>query len=204
MDIRHALYKNKMTAEEGLGEENPFRDQLLIAMPSLQSDAFTKSVVYVCAHSSAGTMGIVVNQKLPEIKFRDLMSQFQLPMNGLQGDPIVHFGGPVETGRGFVLHSTDFLREDTVRVNSRIGITGTIDILKAISEGHGPRQSIFALGYAGWGPGQLDAEMQQNAWLTVPADDGLIFDTNLSNKWERALLKMGITPTALSYEVGHA
>jgi putative transcriptional regulator len=184
--------------------ESPFKDQLLIAMPGLQTDGFYRSVIYLCAHSPAGAMGIVINQKLPEINFKDLLVQLSLPHSEVRMDPVVHFGGPVESGRGFVLHSTDFVREDTVCINNNIGITGTVDILRAISEGAGPQRSIFALGYAGWGPGQLDAEMQANNWLTVPADDELIFNTDLSCKWEKALLKMGITPAALSFEAGRA
>ncbi len=184
--------------------DSPFRDCLLVAMPGLQGDAFFKSVVYVCAHSPAGAMGIVINQQLPEVAFKDLLAQLCLPSLESRVEPIVHFGGPVETGRGFVLHSTDFLRKDTVRINDRIGITGTVDILRAITGGLGPRNSIFALGYAGWGPGQLDAEMRSNAWLTLPADDDLIFNANLAGKWECALSKIGISPLHLSFEMGRA
>ncbi len=185
-------------------DESALRDNLLVAMPTLRGDTFAKSVIYVCTHSPAGAMGIVINQVVPEVKFRDLLAQLHLPHDGIQVDPVIHFGGPVESGRGFVLHSTDFVREDTIRVSNHIGITGTVDILRAISEGNGPSKSIFALGYAGWGPGQLDAEIQANSWLTVPADDDLLFSGGLSGKWERALLKIGVTPAALSFEAGHA
>lgn len=184
--------------------ENSLRDRLLVATPGLQADAFARSVIYLCAHGPAGAMGIVINQPLPDISFRDLLAQLKLPHAGTRSDPIVHCGGPVETARGFVLHSTDFLREDTVRLNERIAITGTVDILRAISEGLGPRHSLFALGYAGWGPGQLDAELHANSWLVMPADDALLFDPDLARKWERALQKMGVTPAALSAEAGHA
>jgi putative transcriptional regulator len=203
MGIRHVTPENKMNPAL-LGEGSPFRDQLLVAMPSLRADAFSRSVVYICAHSPAGAMGIVINQKLPEVQFRDLLGQLNLPHSELKVEPVVHFGGPVESGRGFVLHSTDFKQKDTLCINHHIGITGSVDILRAISEGHGPRRSIFALGYAGWGPGQLEAEIQANSWLTLPADDDIIFAADLSGKWEKALLKMGITPAALSFEVGHA
>jgi putative transcriptional regulator len=184
--------------------DSPFRHRLIVAMPSLKADVFIKSVVYVCAHSPAGAMGIVINQSMPEVKFKDLLAQLQLPHSELRVDPVVHFGGPVETGRGFVLHSTDFMREDTVRVDENICITGTVEILRAIAEGTGPHKSIFALGYAGWGPGQLEAEMQANSWLVVPADEDLIFSADLSGKWERAMMKLGITPAALSSELGHS
>lgn len=180
------------------------RDTLLVAMPSLRGDAFARSVVYLCTHSAAGAMGLVINQAVPEVKFKDLLAQLKLPHDGIRVDPLVHFGGPVESGRGFVLHSTDFMREDTVRLNEGLGITGTVDILRAISEGTGPRKSIFALGYAGWGPGQLDNEIQNNHWLTVPADEELLFSTGIDGKWEKALSRIGVTPAALSFDAGHA
>lgn len=184
--------------------ESPFRNQLLIAMPGQADGFFYKSVVYVCAHSEAGAMGIVINQRLQDVAFKELLSQLKLPKSQLMIEPIVHCGGPVETGRGFVLHSTDFMREDTLRIADTMCITGTIDILRAIAEGKGPVRSIFALGYAGWGPGQLEAEMQANAWLTASADDELIFATDLSRKWDKALALLGIDPVLLSAESGHA
>jgi putative transcriptional regulator len=184
--------------------DSPFRNRLLIAMPSLSDGFFSRSVIYVCAHSAAGAMGIVINQKLPDVQFHDLLSQLHLPKSQLIMQPIVHFGGPVESGRGFVLHSTDFMREDTVRINDNMCITGTIDILRAIAEGKGPNRSIFALGYAGWSAGQLEAEVQANSWLTAPADDELIFNTDLSKKWDRAMGLLGVNPILLSPEVGHA
>jgi putative transcriptional regulator len=119
-------------------------------------------------------------------------------------EPVVHFGGPVDTGRGFVLHSDDFMRDDTVRINEHMCITGTVDILKAMAEGRGPHKSIFALGYAGWGPGQLETEIQSNSWLTVSADDDVVFSTDLGLKWEKALSRLGVNPYALSMEAGRA
>ncbi|TAL34092.1 MAG: YqgE/AlgH family protein [Alphaproteobacteria bacterium] len=184
--------------------DSPFRNRLLIAMPSMSEGFFSRSVIYICAHSAAGAMGIVINQKLPDVQFHDLLSQLHLPKSQLIVQPIVHFGGPVESGRGFVLHSTDFMREDTVRINDNMCITGTIDILRAIAEGKGPNRSIFALGYAGWSAGQLEAEVQANSWLTAPADDELIFNTDLSKKWDRAMGLLGVNPVLLSPEVGHA
>ncbi len=184
--------------------ESPLRNMLLVATPVLCGDLFNKSVVYVCTHSPAGAMGIVINQRVPELHFSDLLEQLKLPQSGIQFEPVVHFGGPVEQGRGFVLHSTDFMHTDTIRLNRAIGITGTIDILRAISEGGGPERSLFALGYAGWGPGQLDAEIAANNWLTVPADDDLVFRDALGDKWEHAMAKIGVDPAALSFEAGHA
>lgn len=187
-----------------LAGDSPFRHALLIAMPNMDDGFFNRSVVYLCAHSAAGAMGIVINQQLPDVGFGDLLSQLHVPQPPLLAEPIVHFGGPVETGRGFVLHSTDFMREDTVRINDTLCITGTIDILQAIAAGKGPRRSLFALGYAGWDAGQLETEMQANAWLTVPADDELLFGTPLDNKWETALGRLGINPLTLSANAGHA
>ena len=171
-------------------------------MPQLADGFFNRSVIYVCAHSAEGAMGIVINQPMPDIAFSELLEQLHLPQSAAA--PTVHFGGPVETGRGFVLHSTDFCREDTVRLTEDLSLTGTIDILRAISEGRGPSRAIFALGYAGWGPGQLEAELQANSWLTVPADDDLIFDPDLPHKWALALDRLGVSPLALSLHGGTA
>ena len=187
-----------------LDGDSPFRHSMLIAMPGLQDGLFTRSVVYICAHSAAGAMGIVVNQRLPDVEFGELLSQLKLPRSSLKVEPVVHFGGPVETGRGFVLHSTDFIREDTVRINDTLCITGTVDILEAIAEGRGPSRSIFALGYAGWSAGQLESEIQNNSWLTIPADEDLIFGTALDDKWGKALSRLGIDAHALSADAGHA
>lgn len=187
-----------------LDGESPFRNQLLVAMPQLQNDGFAKSVIYICAHSAAGAMGIVINRQMHEINFTDLLEQLSLPRSEVKVNPVIHFGGPVETGRGLVLHSTDFTRPDTVLLGTDVGITGTIEILRAIADGHGPGRSIFALGYAGWGPGQLEEEVRANAWLTVPADHDLLFGKDLSHKWSRALQKIGVSPGSLSAEMGSA
>lgn len=184
--------------------DSPFRSSLLVAMPGMDMGFFARSVIYICAHSEAGAMGIVVNQKLPDIEFKDLLSQLHLPQPQLLAAPIVHFGGPVETGRGFVLHSPDFMQEDTVRINGQVCITGTVDILRAISEGRGPSRSLFALGYAGWGPGQLEAEVAGNSWLTLPADDEILFQAALGRKWDLAMERLGISGAMLSTESGHA
>lgn len=185
--------------------DSPFRHKLLVAMPGLSADRFfDKSVIYVCAHSDAGAMGIVLNQRLPDVTFKELLTQLKLPESQLEVDPIIHFGGPVETGRGFVLHSDDFMRHDTVQLHGHLCLTATIDIVHALAEGTGPERSLFALGYAGWGPGQLEAEMQNNAWLTLPADMDLIFDKDILRKWEKSLMQSGISPALLSTEAGHA
>ena len=183
-------------------DDRSLRHHVLIAMPQLSDGYFSRSVIYVCAHSAEGAMGIVINQALTDVDFGDLVDQLQLPQ--AKRAPVVHFGGPVETGRGFVLHSTDFERDDTVRLTDGLSLTGTVDILRAISEGRGPNRAIFALGYAGWGPGQLEAELQANAWLTVPADEDLIFSTDLTGKWDLALGRLGVSPLMLALEGGRA
>jgi len=156
----------------------------------------------MCAHSSEGAMGLIINRAFGEVRFVDLMGQL-----GIEGasapDRPVHFGGPVEAARGFVLHSTDYTEQATLVVGD-VGLTATMDILRAIGRGEGPRRRFFALGYAGWGPGQLDAEIQANGWLTVPADDALLFDEGNDDKWRRAIGKLGVDPFALSGDAGHA
>ncbi len=178
--------------------------QLLIAMPAMPDARFQRAVVYVCAHNAEGAMGLVINRLFGSITFTSLLEQLDIQPSGLIADRRVHYGGPVESGRGLVLHSTDFVRDGTMMVDDEVGLTATIDILRAIAEGRGPRNSLLALGYAGWGPGQLDAEMQANGWLTVDSDERLMFDLDLDTKWERAIAKIGVRLPMLSGEAGHA
>ena len=165
---------------------------------------FTRSVIYICSHSAAGAMGLVLNRLYGETTFSTLLDQLNIEASSRTPDLAIHYGGPVETGRGFVLHSAEYHAEGTVRVDDNASLSATIDILKAIAEGRGPRQSLVALGYTGWGAGQLDAEMKANGWLTVPADEVILFDPELETKWERALGRIGISPLMLSGESGHA
>jgi putative transcriptional regulator len=186
--------------------------QMLIAMPSMRDERFARSVIYVCAHSSEGAMGIVVNQPAANINFPDLLVQLevipaadliQLPRR--VGIVKVLKGGPVETGRGFVLHSADFFIENsTLPIDEGICLTATLDILKAIARGDGPASALLALGYAGWAPGQLESEIQENGWLHCSADPELIFGTDIEAKYEKALKKIGIDLGMLSSEAGHA
>jgi putative transcriptional regulator len=186
--------------------------QLIVAMPGMLDDRFSRSVIYLCAHSAEGAMGIIVNQLAPNLNFHDLLVQLdvipenesiRLPANA---DAIsVLKGGPVETGRGFVLHSADFFIENsTLPIDESISLTATLDILKAIASGEGPTSAVLALGYAGWAPGQLETEIQANGWLNCPADSQLIFDTPVESRYERALRKLGIDPAMLSSTAGHA
>ena len=185
--------------------DDPFLSgQLLIAMPGMQDERFAKTVIYMCAHTPEGAMGLVLNQALDSLTFPDLLEQLGIEEEIGTTDVRVHVGGPVEAGRGFVLHSADYSQEATLPVDDGIALTATVDILKAIARGRGPRKSLLALGYAGWGPGQLDDEIKANGWLQAPADPELVFDLNLDNKWERAIGKLGIDPRMLSDEAGHA
>ena len=179
--------------------------QLLVAMPQMSDPRFARSVVYVCAHSGeAGAMGLVINKLLGSATMGELFVQLDISPTGAVGSRPLHFGGPVEGGRGFVLHSADYSEEATLVVDDNIALTATLEVLRAIGRGEGPRQSLFALGYAGWAPGQLDAEIQANGWLSVPADTAIIFDPDHDQKWQRALAKLGVDPTMLSSETGHA
>ncbi len=178
--------------------------QLLIAMPNMRDPRFARSVIYVCAHNADGAMGLVVNRLVGSVTFPDLLEQLSIE-GGTACEKIrVHFGGPVESGRGFVLHSGDYRHDSTLQVDEKMGLTATVDILTDIAQGRGPRRSLLALGYAGWGPGQLDSEFQANGWLSVAADETLVFDDDLNSKWERAIGKLGIDVSLLSGEAGHA
>jgi len=188
---------------------NPGRDgylegQLLIAMPSMGDERFQRTVIFMCAHSEQGAMGLVINRLADQIDFRDLLQQLRIEVPALRQEIQVHSGGPVESGRGFVLHTTDYFQDSTLKVSEEIGLTATADILKSIANGEGPRHSMLALGYAGWAPGQLDAEIQANGWLHVPSDLQLLFDTDLDAKWANAVRKVGIDPSFLSMDAGHA
>jgi putative transcriptional regulator len=177
--------------------------QLLIAMPGMQDPRFGRTVLYICTHSADGAMGLVINRAFGEIRFADLMSQLGIEGASDQDRP-VHFGGPVDSSRGFVLHSADFRVDQTLVIDDKVALTATKDILQAIAQGNGPDNAIFALGYAKWFAGQLDSEIQDNVWLNAPADLGLIFDRELDTKWERAIGQLGFDPAMLSGDAGHA
>ena len=179
--------------------------QLLVAMPGMQDPRFAKTVIYMCAHNNEGAMGLVVNKIIDSITFPDLLAQLGIESIGY-GDQIrIHFGGPVESSRGFVLHSPDYHRDTTMVVDDTLALTATIDILKAIATGGGPERSMLALGYAGWGPGQLDQEIIANGWLHAPSDPDIVFgEDETAVKWEKAIGKLGIDPRMLSDTAGHA
>ena len=193
-----------MASTSGKSGSGYLTGQLLIAMPQMNDPRFERAVIYICAHTADGAMGLVVNREIEALTFPDLLKQLNIDAEVVDDKIQVLFGGPVETGRGFVLHSSDYVQNTTMLVDKRVGLTATMEVLKDIASGNGPRLNILALGYAGWGPGQLDAEIQANGWLSVPADDGLVFDNDLDKKWERALAKIGIDFSMLSGDAGHA
>jgi putative transcriptional regulator len=204
--------QTRIAIERDEAEEGYLDGQMLVAMPVMEDERFARSVIYICAHSAEGAMGIIVNRPAGSIDFPQLLVQLdiidkadeiRLPENAETMK--VLRGGPVETGRGFVLHSSDFsIKNATLPIDEGISLTATLDILKAIAEGNGPKHAILALGYAGWAPGQLEHEIQDNGWLHCPADPDLIFGTDIEDKYQRALAKIGIDLAMLSNDAGHA
>lgn len=194
------------------GEDGFLEGKMLIAMPTIGDDRFARTVVYMCVHNAEGAMGIVVNKPAPHITFPDLLDQLSIPVPSesplhLPGriDCPVLVGGPVEVGRGFVLHTQDYFSEDsTLPVDEDVGLTASVDILRAIAGGRGPSRALLALGYAGWAPGQLEAEIQANGWLHCDPDPDLLFGSNLDAKYHTALAKLGVNLSLLSGEAGHA
>lgn len=189
--------------EQSTGEST-LTGQLLVAMPQMADPRFTRTVIYLCAHSADGAMGLVVNRLIDSLSFPSLLEQLGLEAEDPMADMPVHFGGPVESSRGFVLHSADYLQDSSLVIDDEIALTATIDVLRAIASGGGPQRRVLALGYAGWAPGQLDAEIQANGWMLVPADSDLVFGIDNGGKWQRALAKIGIDLSLLSSEAGHA
>lgn len=189
----------------------------LLAMPSMSDERFERAVIFVCAHSEDGAMGFILNRPQP-LSFEELVENLDLDsqkrrdadksrkigMSECARDFPIQFGGPVDPGRGFVLHSDDYMTESTMPVNDDLCLTATIDILRAIKDGCGPVRGMMLLGYAGWGPGQLEQEMAANAWLSCPASDDIVFDRDHSAKYDRVLSHMGVSPAMLSMEAGHA
>ncbi|MCR9146219.1 MAG: YqgE/AlgH family protein [Rhodobacteraceae bacterium] len=179
--------------------------KLLIAMPAMGDTRFAQTLVFMCAHSDDGAMGLIVNKPAEDLRLTDLYAQLDIPREPEARDLPVHFGGPVEHGRGFVLHDHGYHSAiSTLKVNEDFAMTATLDILEDLAGGRGPQHNIVALGYAGWGPGQLEQELSQNAWLTVDADYRLVFETPDAQKWEAALNKMGVSSLTLSSQSGRA
>ena len=187
-----------------LGETHYCTGRFLVAMPGMGDERFARSVIYMCAHTGDGAMGLVLNRPIATPTFADLLTQLKVEPVPPTREIRMCQGGPVDSGRGFVLHTSDWNGEGSLRVDDGVSLTASLDILKAIAEGAGPRECVLALGYAGWGPGQLDREIQENSWLSVPADEGLVFGTDHNAHWRQALKKLNIDPIWLSAAAGHA
>jgi putative transcriptional regulator len=178
---------------------------ILISMPGMGDPRFEKSVILICAHSPEGAMGLIINKASNDLNFAGLLEHLEIPRGPEGRDIRVQFGGPVERGRGFVLHSDDyFAQQGTLEVAGGYGMTATLDILQELAQGHGPREAFLALGYAGWGPGQLESEIARNDWLTATPTQALIFGSDQAGKWGAALRIMGIDPISLSAVGGRA
>lgn len=202
------MRKPKKTRARG---GNYLDGQLIIAMPAMTDRRFQRSVIYMCAHSAEGAMGLIINQQAPHISFAELLAQLEITPQAppkrrvVRSEIAVQVGGPVETGRGFVLHSSDYYApESTLPIDDTVSLTATVDILRAMASGRGPIHSILTLGYSGWGAGQLEREINANGWLHCPADLELVFATDLEQKYARALSKIGVNPTHLVSDAGHA
>ena len=182
--------------------------KLLLAMPNMGDPRFHRAVIFLCAHDEDDAMGLVINNEMQNVEFKDLAKQLKFESDIKINFDDIHLpvlsGGPVETARGFLLHSGDFTRSDTMRVDDAYGVTGTTDALKDVALGNGPKDMLFVLGYAGWGAGQLDIEIQENAWLVVDPDTDLVFGDNMDGKWSRAISKLGVDPVLLSGAAGRA
>jgi putative transcriptional regulator len=189
---------------DGSSPESFLTGQLLIAMPAMADPRFAQSVIYLCAHTPEGAMGLVLNRPIVKPTFDDLLKQLNVeplpPMRQVK----LCAGGPVGNARGFVLHTNDWTGEGSLKVDDSMALTASLDVLKVIAEGGGPRECVLALGYAGWGPGQLDKEIHDNSWLSVSADETLLFDDDHDTKWRRALAKLHVDPLLLSDVAGHA
>ena len=196
------LYPNFQRMNEA---EATLNGQLLIAMPGMGDPRFEKSVIFMCAHSEDGALGLIVNKPSPELALSTLLQQLDIDVGEPKRNIRVHFGGPVENGRGFVLHSGDYSGNDsTLQVDDAFGMTATLDVLEDIARGTGPNSALLALGYSGWGPGQIEAEILQNGWLTCDAQPELVFGSDDSRKWEAALKTLGVDPLSLSATAGRA
>jgi putative transcriptional regulator len=185
--------------------ESFLEGKLLIALPGMGDDRFAQTVIYICAHSAKGAMGIVINKPIPGLTFAEVMKQLQIETSSLAAELPILYGGPVETGRGFVLHSGEYEGTDsTLPVSEDISLTATLDIVRAMAEGRGPRHALFALGYAGWAPGQVESEFQSNGWLHCESDPSLVFGVSPEAKWRTALERLGIGPSGLVSDAGRA
>lgn len=185
-----------------MNEPSYLTGQFLLAMPGIGDPRFDRAVIALCAHDAQGALGIGIGKEMKELDFHDVLGQLEIDA-GQSQNRAVSVGGPVEPGRGFVLHSRDWEGQDTIDVAGRWALSGTVDVLRAIASGKGPQRWLAALGYAGWGAGQLDEELVRPGWLTVEADPSLIFDVPASERWARGMAAAGVDPRFLSADAGH-
>ena len=178
--------------------------QIIVSMPSLEDERFYKTVIYMCAHSSEGSMGIIINKKIDYDLYPDLLKQLGIDKPLDNKKLFIRYGGPIESGRGFVLHSDDMIRKETLNIDKGVALTSTAEFFDDLSIGKGPKNSILALGYAGWASGQLEAEILQNSWMSLPVDTSFLFDDEVSRKWTQAYKIMGVNPNNLSFQSGRA
>jgi putative transcriptional regulator len=178
--------------------------QILVSMPSLEDERFFKTVIYMCAHSSEGSMGIIINKKIDYDLYPDLLEQLGIDKPLDIKKLFIRYGGPIESGRGFVLHSDDMIRKETLNIDKGVALTSTAEFFDDLSKGEGPKNSILALGYAGWGPGQIELEIMQNSWMSLTVETSFLFDDEVSRKWVQAYRILGVDPNNLSYQSGNA
>jgi len=177
---------------------------LLISMPSLYDERFYKTVIYICAHSKDGAMGIIINKKIDYDLYPDLLKQLGIDKPLLNKKLLIRYGGPIESSRGFVLHTDEVIQKETLTIDKGIALTSTYEFFENLSKGKGPKNSILALGYAGWAPGQIEKEIIESSWVTLSTDSKFLFDDEVGNKWSKAYNLLGVDPNKLSYQSGSA
>ena len=178
--------------------------QIIVSMPSLEDERFFKTVIYMCAHSAEGSMGIIINKKIDYDYYPNLLEQLGIDKPLKEKKLFIRYGGPVESSRGFILHSDDMVRKETLNISKGVALTSSYEFFNDLSNGKGPKKSILALGYAGWGPGQLEKEIVQNSWVTMPVEDKFIFDSEVAKKWHEAFQIIGVDPNSLTPSSGRA
>jgi putative transcriptional regulator len=194
--------QNSTRVEEG---ESFLEGKLLIALPGMTDKRFAQTVIFMCGHSATGAMGIVINKPIPDLSFAQLMEHLKISTDSdVTPDYPILYGGPVESGRGFVLHSGDYQASDSLPVSEEISLTATVDVLRDMAAGKGPKRVLFALGYAGWAPGQIENEFHENGWLHCDADPALVFGTQPDALWRTALARLGVGPSGLVADMGRA
>ncbi len=178
--------------------------QIIVSMPSLQDERFFKTVIYICAHSLEGSMGIIINKRIDYDLYPDLLEKLGIDKPLKNKKLFICYGGPVESGRGFILHSDDIVQKETLNIDKGVALTSTSEFFENLTKGNGPKNSILALGYAGWQPGQLESEIIQNSWMSLPVETSFLFDEEVSRKWNKAYKLIGIDPSSLSPVPGRA